>query len=1811
MPIGVKGSGEGIGGIGTGDNNRAKMSRSTQSIAGGSVWTDIDFDVVTYDFNTLSNLTTNAFTVKEAGTYILTGHTQYTSPSANVILNMRFLKNGAELDLVTESGVGSGVVNGLIGTGQYQFAIGDVLKMQVKHDGATAPFANNTYSIAKIGGNIVFGSNLLDNTSNNFIPLKQGIQYLDSPLHYDPAEDEIVSDKAIRVPPGTLYIGEQLGLKDVAGNLVYTRRFDDTTNIVMTIGFDDTGTVQEPFTTEFQPKEIKLVVQPDDSGFITSTSFQTSGISDANQFITKGYYKTGATGATQDVNFKTYLESITPDNLFGDATYPAAQFPANTEVEVLFDPPIGAFTGQTFITVISSATAFDLKADASNTNIYYAIDRQAGVFKPLATEEYVQNNKVDKFIDLTDTPNNYNVPEIQNVVVNPISQQITYKQAELSDNSDIQISAPSDGEVLVYSSTISKWVNDEPRIVSALSSFIPTQNINTWQDSPISILFVNDNSIVDVTTPGETKENDVIIVYNYNTEFGKVINITPYAGYSITGQTTYQVPTDSFAIFQLDGTDWKLGGINKLNSKEFILSEHSVTELNDVTSAGSGSIITTPERNKLASITDIGSGEIITTAERTKLGEITDTGSGEIITAAERNKLDNIAPTELWYRESATAINAAIIPVNKNPIFIKYINAVSGFSQTIPEAFVIGDNKDIFIYNETGYTVSILPDGTDLINQRADYELLPGDLVHLTSDVLSGNWIIASKSTGIRLDAGLSTIDSAKGINFSETDFTLNNDGQFRGNVASKGILVGDETTQVQTKDITFAPTDFEVTQSGEDEATITTKGITVNGNGEKKNLVFSSKFITDGSVEGTESIDLNDNKSEGLYSSVASNYSISDELQKSTGFESPLIFNYKIIAPNEFITDNSTATESSYTLEDGAYIFFSRVAIEGICTQNCQFNLILKDATSDAIILDKNGNPVAIRKLFKNGDRFDKLDIAAILDVTATTTVKLYIEATYIAEYTIIENHIVGKTSIMFQKLEEGYITGEALQQLEADLDISIEYTQYNLFGTQRTLANIIDKSIPITTITAGRILPVDGLWFLHAISSLETGITAGYVNLVDNAVGFEASLNTFFDAAESNLFKGKNLTISGTIKSDLNCKATIATWNGLPDEYTYDIITGFSGTAPYAPIAASGWTLDTANEMTWIGQATPVDVTETIEFIIPDTAFTNLAVIFWQQPDVPPATNVPVEVDIKVLDVSVTTAINEVVLAGVFEDGESALIEFADIEAFGLNSQGYDFLFYTVGTSPVAISVGDKRRSQFEGTVDVEGFAGSYTPATDYLEFKVEGDAIISGEFRVAASGGIAPGGTADCSIYIAEETAPGVWTPIGPSDYTFTLKDTDTTPTIIQYPPYKHGIINGTKLRFYARANVGNAFFMRSDNPSEYISYIRVDVEILDKTRETILNSLSLDSKGNIASTRSLAAPSGSLYAGDRGLESGARILNTKSESVGEMNAVLTQQYDGGNYYKARVVDETQVLTPVPVQIANSANNPGVETINVNYVTQGNIHIQEIAFKPFGGTLTKDFTVEFRFDILDSPVYQETIDYTTVTDFGGGLFGFNLSHPALFDLADIIHITFKDIELLGGNGYDGTDGIRQGDPLYSYFFPYLTFGAIPIVYQNIATENYVDTATRHINLSAIRTTNQLIPDTNTVLVASTIEESQNITYNNTTGVLTIDHTATYVLGSTISIGTLGVNKTVEIWIEYESSPSVWTPVPNTGFFRTYATADENEICCHREKTIPAGTNLRIVAKSNDAVNVSATTRSLSNGLIMPSIRLTIYAV
>ncbi len=213
-------------------------------------------------------------------------------------------------------------------------------------------------------------------------------------------EEEVDSSKTLRVPAGTIRIGNQLFLKDATGGLYYTRLFDDRRFSPVIYGWDDTGTFLRPFTVDFEPRIIRDIIQPDDSGDFLGTSITIERTATDDRFIFKVYNKFGSITPPDDLKFKLYINSITEDNLIVDQVVKdvcgSGTFIANTEFCFDLSPLVRVMYGQDFFLIWESASNFSLKTNAAGTIPWEAIDRQDGDAYRLLDERDID----DKYLGL-------------------------------------------------------------------------------------------------------------------------------------------------------------------------------------------------------------------------------------------------------------------------------------------------------------------------------------------------------------------------------------------------------------------------------------------------------------------------------------------------------------------------------------------------------------------------------------------------------------------------------------------------------------------------------------------------------------------------------------------------------------------------------------------------------------------------------------------------------------------------------------------------------------------------------------------------------------------------------------------------------------------------------------------------------------------------------------------------------------------------------------------------------------------------------------------------------------------------------------------------------------------------------------------------------------------------------------------------------------------------------------------------------------------------------------------------------------------
>ncbi len=140
-----------------------------------------------------------------------------------------------------------------------------------------------------------------------------------------------------------------------------------------------------------------------------------------------------------------------------------------------------------------------------------------------------------------------------------------------------------------------------------------------------------------------------------NTEFTTILdgNYVNLDGDMMTGTLNMGGHSILNAIYFGDGY-----GLTNLNFSAFTLTGHSVVELDDITDAGSGAIITDVERDTITAITGTGSGEIISDTERDTITAIDGTGSGSIITTDERTDLQKMLD-DFYYKKPTVSFSTS------------------------------------------------------------------------------------------------------------------------------------------------------------------------------------------------------------------------------------------------------------------------------------------------------------------------------------------------------------------------------------------------------------------------------------------------------------------------------------------------------------------------------------------------------------------------------------------------------------------------------------------------------------------------------------------------------------------------------------------------------------------------------------------------------------------------------------------------------------------------------------------------------------------------------------------------------------------------------------------------------------------------------------------------------------------------------------------------------------------------------------------------------------------------------------------------
>lgn len=520
-------------------------------------------------------------------------------------------------------------------------------------------------------------------------------------------------------------------------------------------------------------------------------------------------------------------------------------------------------------------------------------------------------------------------------------------------------------------------------------------------------------------------------------------------------------------------------------------------------------------------------------------------------------------------------------------------------------------------------------------------------------------------------------------------------------------------------------------------------------------------------------------------------------------------------------------------------YFIYTRVSMKGNAEADGYVQLFLRDLISKEFVVDSKGEPLAVRKTYKAGDKLGALDIATIKKFTGIEQFQICVDENFGQnDPIVIEDRTEGNSCVLVQAIDSSDQTGRGLLQCENDLGKNFEWAGHYIGDKFVSLGYYLKEDVPLTTITSGTgQLSADG-WNLNNFTEMKVGIANDKLTLQDDGVNFLGfSFGNVISAEKTQILRNENVNAYITTSTPQNAgRVYAAKWTGVPDQYTQQIITGIDPSGE--PVMGVNWVLlgvsifctedVTGNQNTYSGA-----------FTVPDDS-ENFAIFF-----APEELQNPGLFEITEFYFDKDPAISGFFLHAPEESGERHLIEGTKYARVGLNTEGYASLRYTINQADTPMPSG----KIVKGKADIEANWAGTGAAVDFITLNQPGDFELSTSYRVYPGESIPPAGTADVVFWWAQEQGAGNWVLLPETEVTHTMTEGDPV-TIVTTPDYTFKGKPGDKLRAFATSEIDDGAYIQSTSPQDYLCDTTINFKefVPGSEDEPVLSIYVQDELGN---------------------------------------------------------------------------------------------------------------------------------------------------------------------------------------------------------------------------------------------------------------------------------------------------------------------------------------------------------------------------
>lgn len=494
------------------------------------------------------------------------------------------------------------------------------------------------------------------------------------------------------------------------------------------------------------------------------------------------------------------------------------------------------------------------------------------------------------------------------------------------------------------------------------------------------------------------------------------------------------------------------------------------------------------------------------------------------------------------------------------------------------------------------------------------------------------------------------------------------------------------------------------------------------------------------------------------------------------------------------------------------------------VANMDCYVELKAVDVMTNEVLTDKDGNPLAIRRDFKAGQRIDELLLADLYYAKGAKKVAFEINTDITGDVLILESD----SCVCVQSLSKGSDTGLALMAFEnhTGYRIHIENRYYGI--NYQNLAMSLTKDKPEAELYSTVELMGNGL-FIDCTTNTKVKIENNKLVLSGNG-----SLTPIWvvgmlsDTLDSYILKGmqERLTVRATNK-DCQLIYGIMKWDGEGNP-KFPIIEKFENTNP---VFAQGWTL-VADSI--IAKSDDIDKMSYNNFTIPTTMKQYATVLY-------PINQTPTSViSIADFEGDITDDKMHHYIKSTFPITEEHLRNTEGVyRGITVLDPSERSLRYTVNQTPTKLPFGIVSGI---GT-DIVNLNNWYTSS---LKLKCEGD----GQFKKS--------GTVTASIeaqvlnetsslntvtfWLAKVESDGSLVEVPNSRFSTTVVGSRTTPKLIKTDSFVFKVEPNEQYRIMAESDIADGFYLQTTKPHVPLLRISIDYKAVTEFEQDILDRLT---------------------------------------------------------------------------------------------------------------------------------------------------------------------------------------------------------------------------------------------------------------------------------------------------------------------------------------------------------------------------------